>query len=216
MARLKGLFWPRSLQGQLLLAIALALLLAQGISAVLLYRAQAERREAALVHTAALRLFGAAREEGLIGGEFRHAGRRIDRAAERGLRVESSVQQPPLASDSRYDHAEEELREIIAGQGLQVGKVVIAARPISDDARLVQRMERRARMLGRDPERPHHLMVAAMELPEAGKWLIVRVPVPRGEPAMIGTLVAQTLLLYALMVLAIALIVRQITKPLQR
>lgn len=214
MARLKGLFWPRSLQGQLLLAIALALLLAQGISAALLYRAQAERREAALVHTAALRLFGAAREEGLIGGEFRHPGRRIDRAAERGLRVESSAQAPLLASDSRYDHAEEELREIIAGQGLQVGKVVIAARPLSDDARLVQRMERRARMLGRDPERPHHLMVAAIELPEAGKWLTVRVPVPRGEPAMIGTLIAQTLLLYALMVFAIALIVRQITKPL--
>ena len=69
-------------------------------------------------------------------------------------------------------------------------------------------------MLGRDPERPHHLMVAAIELPEAGKWLTVRVPVPRGEPAMIGTLIAQTLLLYALMVFAIALIVRQITKPL--
>jgi hypothetical protein len=50
MKRLLGGIWPKSLQGQLLLAVAMALLLAQGISAVLLYRAQVERREAALGH----------------------------------------------------------------------------------------------------------------------------------------------------------------------
>jgi hypothetical protein len=55
-------FWPKSLRGQILLAIALALLLAQLFSAVLLYRAQHERREAALVHTMAMRLFTANRE----------------------------------------------------------------------------------------------------------------------------------------------------------
>ncbi len=214
MGRVKGLFWPRSLQGQLLLAIALALLLAQGISAALLYRAQAERREAALVHTAALRLFGAAREEGLIEGRFRHDGRRIDAASEHRSRVQGSAQMPALAADPRYDHAGKELREVMQEQGLTVGKVIVAARPLSDDPRMIQRMERRARMLGRDPDRPHHLMVAAIELPEARRWLTVRIPVPQGEPAMIGTLIAQTLLLYALMVGAIALIVRRITKPL--
>ena len=53
--------WPKSLHGQMLLAIALALLLAQGFGAVLLYRAQHERREAALLHLTAMRLFTAAR-----------------------------------------------------------------------------------------------------------------------------------------------------------
>ena len=65
-------FWPKSLRGQMLLAIALALLLAQGFSAVLLYRAQHERREAALVHLTAMRLFTATREfppEVLPGGD---------------------------------------------------------------------------------------------------------------------------------------------------
>ncbi len=206
--------WPRSLQGQLLLAIALALLLAQGISAVLLYRAQAERREAALVHTAALRLFSAAREEGLVDGRFRHEGQRMPPGNERRLRVESGNQAPALVADARYENAGGELREIMQEQGLAVGKVIVATRPLSDDPRLLQRLERRARMLGRDPDRPHHLMVAAVELPGPGKWLTVRVPVPRGEPVMLITLIAQTLLLYALMVGAIALIVRQITKPL--
>lgn len=214
MGRLRRLFWPRSLQGQLLLAIALALLLAQGISAVLLYRAQSDRREAALVHTAALRLFGAAREEGLIEGRFRHDGQRVDPAVERPMRVESSAAMPAFVTDPRYRHASEELREIMEEQGLVVGQVIVAARPLADDPKVMQRMERRARKLGLDPDPPHHLMAAAIELPEAGKWLTVRIPVPQGEPAMLGTLIAQTLLLYALMVGAIALIVRRITKPL--
>lgn len=214
MARLRLRLWPRSLQGQLLLAIALALLLAQGISAALLYRAQAERREAALVHTAALRLFGAAREEGLVDGRFRHDGQRMIPGGERRLHVDSDTRAPAIAPDARYDHAGAELREIMQEQGLVIGKVVVATRPLGDDPKLLQRLERRARMLGRDPDRPHHLMVAAIELPQAGKWLTVRVPVPQGEPAMLGTLLAQTLLLYALMVGAIALIVRRITKPL--
>ena len=49
--------WPGSLQGQVLLALAAALLLAQVISGVLLYRVQAARREEGLVHSVAMRLF---------------------------------------------------------------------------------------------------------------------------------------------------------------
>ena len=215
MARIRGLFWPRSLQGQLLLAVALALLLAQGISAVLLYRAQAERREAALVHTAALRLFGAARDEGLIGGPFRHQGEGPRRPqGERQLRVDSSASAPVLGSGRRHPRAEDELREIIESQGLDIGQVMVIDRPLSDDPRLQTRLERRSRILGRDPNRPHHLMAVAIELPQARRWLTVRVPVPRGEPALVFTLLAQTLLLYGLMVGAIALIVGRITKPL--
>ena len=67
---------PRSLRGQLLLAVAAALLLAQGISAALLYRAQTERREAALVHGAAMRLFAANHDVAMLGphppGHLRH------------------------------------------------------------------------------------------------------------------------------------------------
>ncbi|HCF24206.1 sensor histidine kinase [Novosphingobium sp. UBA6272] len=215
MRRIRGLIWPRSLQGQLLLAIALALLLAQGISAVLLYRAQAERREAALIHTAALRLFGAARDEGLIGGPFRHQGEGPRRPqGERQLRVESSAAAPALGNGRRHPDAEEELREIVESQGLDLGQVVVIDRPLSDDPRLLSRLERRSRILGRDPGRPHHLMAVALELPQARRWLTVRVPVPRGEPALVFSLLAQTLLLYGLMVGAIALIVSRMTKPL--
>lgn len=223
MRPLRGYLWPRSLQGQLLLAIALALLLAQGISAALLYRAQAERREAALLHTAALRLFSAAREEGLAGPALREPGEDRARGQGRGrgrpdgdrqLRVEASDTRPDLGSGRRHDGAEAELREIIESQGFAIGQVIVTDRPLSDDPRMLRRLERRARVLGREPPRPHHLMAIAIEFPQARRWLAVRVPVSRGEPGLVLTLLGQTLLLYALMVGAIALIVGRITRPL--
>ncbi|MEY4722454.1 MAG: hypothetical protein RIQ46_2179, partial [Pseudomonadota bacterium] len=58
-------FWPHSLKGQLLLAVALALLLAQGFSAVLIYRAQMERREEGIVHAAAFRLLSGERGDAM-------------------------------------------------------------------------------------------------------------------------------------------------------
>ena len=68
--------WPRSLMGQMMLAVALALLLAQGIGAFLAYRAGAERREAALIHSAAFRLLTAAR------GQDQERNRADDRRAD--------------------------------------------------------------------------------------------------------------------------------------
>ena len=205
-------FWPRSLQGQLLLAIAFALLLAQGISAVLLYRAQADRREAALVHTAALRLFAAGREEGRFGGEIRHG----PEFGGRQLKVELLPASPLVAGDDRRSHAEDELREILEDQGAVLGQVVVVQRPTSEDPRLAGKLEHRSRMLGdHAPPPPDHVLLAAVELqPSGGGWLAVRIPVPGGERALLASLLGQTLLLYGLLVGAIALILGRITRPL--
>lgn len=216
-ARIRGLLWPRSLQGQLLLAVAMALLLAQTISAVLLYRAQNDRREAALIHTATIRLFAAVREEGVMELPERRLPERRDRGerAERQLKVEHSDTAPIAPGEARNPGAEAELREIMAGQGLQLGQVMVVQRPISDDPRLLKRLQRRAQVLGGQGRgSPPHLLVAAIELPQAKRWLTVRVPAPRPDPALLFTLIGQTLLLYALLFGAIALIVGRITRPL--
>jgi signal transduction histidine kinase len=216
-ARIRGLLWPRSLQGQLLLAVAMALLLAQTISAVLLYRAQNDRREAALIHTATIRLFAAVREEGVMELPERRPPERRDRGerAERQLKVEHSDTAPIAPGEARNPGAEAELREIMAGQGLQLGQVMVVQRPISDDPRLLKRLQRRAQVLGGQGRgSPPHLLVAAIELPQAKRWLTVRVPAPRPDPALLFTLIGQTLLLYALLFGAIALIVGRITRPL--
>ncbi|MFM2300360.1 MAG: hypothetical protein RLZZ84_96 [Pseudomonadota bacterium] len=205
--------WPRSLQGQLLAAIALALLLAQAISATLLYRAQADRREAALVHTAAIRLFAAGREAGLFGAGGHHMPDFI--AGGRQLKVSSQATSPLRSGDARSPHAEEELREILEDQGAELGQVIVVERPASEDPRRLGRFERRAHMLGNHgPPPPDHVMLAAVELRPAGGWMLVRIPVPAGERILIATLLGQTLLLYALLVGAIALIVGRITRPL--
>lgn len=209
MRRFGGIF-PRSLQGQLLLAVALALLLAQGISAALLWRAQAERREMALVHAAAIRLFAANREVELVGmhppGAVEAAGR---------LRIERSSATPLQPGDDRLGRAEQELQEILAAQGLTTTGVVVFHRSAAGDPAMAHRAARRAKVLGdRAPPPPHEMMVAAIE--QAGQgWTVVRMPVPHPERGLLLTLIGQTLLLYALLFGAIALILGRITRPLK-
>ncbi|MCC6924463.1 ATP-binding protein [Novosphingobium sp.] len=211
MTRWFGGIWPKSLQGQLLLAVALALLLAQGISAALLYSAQVERREAALVHAAAIRLF-AANREGRMAGQ--HPPGAVEAA--RQLKVEQIARSPLLPSDHRIDRAEQELQEILAGQGFSTGNVVVFHRPLGHDRHLANRIARRTVALGEHaPPPPREMMVAAVEMPAKAGWMVVRMPVPRPERGLLLTLVGQTLLLYALLFGAIALILGQITKPLK-
>ena len=54
--RARERLWPRSLRGQVLLAVMLALLVAQAVSAALLLRATENRRDAAVLNAAALQL----------------------------------------------------------------------------------------------------------------------------------------------------------------
>ncbi len=209
MARTLTLPWPRSLRGQLLLAIGLALLLAQGISAALLYRAQSDRREAALVHGAAMRLFAANHDEAMLGphpqGPFEAA---------RRLRVEHMNIAPAFTGDQRNPQAEAELKQILAGQGVAAAQVMVFRRPATDDPQFAHRAARRALIMGRHAGRPpREIMVAGVELPGSG-WMVVRMPVPPTERSLLATLIGQTLLLFALLFGAIALILGQMTKPL--
>jgi len=203
---------PRSLQGQLLLAIAMALLLAQGISAALLWRAQSERREAAMVHAAAIRLFAAGREEGLFGGRRFHPGDLPPEA--RRLRVERADASPLRDRETREAGAEHELREVFAEQGVELKEVVVVHRPIGENAHLIRREARIAARLGdHAPPRAHEQMIAAIHTSELG-WITVAMPMRGRDTGLLISLLGQTLLLYGLLVGAIALIVGRITRPL--
>ncbi|MBS0482572.1 MAG: two-component sensor histidine kinase [Proteobacteria bacterium] len=206
--------WPRRLQGQLLLAIALALLLAQTISGILLYTAQNDRREAGIVHTAALRLFAADREDGQFGGDDPppHMGFGGDRQ----LRVERTNISPVLPGERRQVRAERELRRVMADQDISLGDVVVVRRALKGDPRMVHRYVLRAQLRGNPhPDRPTQMMVAGVELSQGRGWLVVRVPIPPVERALSLSLIGQTLLLYALLVGVIALILGRLTRPLQ-
>lgn len=210
--------WPRSLQGQLLLAVAVALLLAQAIGAVLLYQARDARREAAVLHTAAFRLFAA---------QVPEQPRRIARArrGERGPDIEmlrqsrgflnETTQQSPLRDgEARLPEYEQDLRQLLAGQGLMLEDVVVVRRAALADALAVQRLDRRVQVQGVRQMQPRDLLVAGVKLRGSPNWTITRVLIPRPDTRPLFGLIAQTLLTYAALVAVIAFILRRITRPL--
>jgi signal transduction histidine kinase len=224
-----GRLRPRSLQGQLLFAVALALLLAQSVSAVLLWRAQSDRREAALVHAAAIRLVG---WRGHPQAKDQFGGPPPDRAqgrppfdpmhsggppevinAVRRARVEFTATSPIRPQETRVTGAEQELRRVLSDQ-LDLGEVMVVRRSLSDDPESLARIRQRAAILGsRALPLPRTLLVVAVQR-KSGGWMVARVPEPRADPHLLINLIGQTLLIYAVLVGVIALVLRQITRPL--
>jgi signal transduction histidine kinase len=206
-------FWPQSLMGQLLAAVAIALMFAQGFSSILLYRAQSERREAAVVHAAAFRLLSATRRENPAQNAHRMP-RLPEFDGPRSLRIDQSKTSPLAPGEKRDTDAETELRRILAEQDFAAGKIVVTHRQVTQDARARQRLER-LETRGHNRSGPYatKLLVAGVQRSD-GSWMVARVLVPPGERALVMTLIGQTLFIYLVIVGAMALILRRITRPL--
>ncbi len=205
--------WPRSLQGQLLLAVALALLLGQAINGVMLYRAQAERREAALMHTVAFRLYGALRDDDEVPPH------RFRRPPPEGLLrgmpgTREDVAPRVLPADERLAEQEEALRMILANQGVPLASVQVLKRQVSADPVAQRRLERRMRR-GEMHRLPESVIVAAIQREAGGPWAVARVLVPPPPARPLVGLLIQTLVIYALLVGAIAFILKRLTQPLK-
>lgn len=203
--------WPRSLRGQVLLAIALALFLAQGIGALLLYKAEHERIEGALVHNAAFRLVMAIRGE--VGPP---RGNRVLRMGApsgwRGGRVMVTTRPERIGDDQREPSEEAELRRILQEQEIPVVDTLVLHRPVETDRAARALLTRRdRRYLG---PLPKSVMLAAIRLQGNDNWLVARVFVPNTEQRMLRTLFGQTLFIYAALVGAMWLMLRRITRPL--
>jgi signal transduction histidine kinase len=228
--------WPRSLIGQMLLAVAGALLLAQAIGAVIAYRAFSERREAALLHNAAFRFLTTqdesderrdARADGPGDEGARPAGDRTNgprseaprgegRRGPRGFRLEHSAASPLRSGEVRDAAAETELRRILSEQDFTASEVIVLRREVARDAIAQRRIARQSKIFRpqHDDGPPKHVLIAAVQRPGGGEWLVARVFVPLGESAALIVQLGQTLLIYLVLVGAIALILRRITRPL--
>lgn len=198
--------WPRSLLGQLLLVIAAALLLAQTLNALLLYRAQAERREAALVHAAAFRILSVSRADS-PGYVPPRGGLRVSRA-------ELIPSSPLRAGEERMSDAEHELAEMLAEMDRPANDVVVTRRDMGADAIGRKMWQRRIARLGSHAGNGGEVVVAAADMPGHG-WIATRVAVPPGERMTVVTLIGQTLLIYAAIVGALAFALQRITRPLR-
>jgi signal transduction histidine kinase len=202
----KRSFWPRSLLGQMLLAVAVALLVAQSLSAVLVWRAQEQRREAALVGSLAFQLVAEPRFD------FRE-GRSNDRPWRR-WRIERTLQTPLKAGEKRDTAREEELRAMLTEQGTRVAELVVFERPVLKDAYVTQQLANRPRVAGRDDWIDGKMEVAGLRREGEQGWVIARVPERTREQGSFGLVIAQTLLLYLVLVGGLALLLRRITRPL--
>jgi len=209
------LLWPRSLRGQVLLAIALALFLAQGIGALLLYRAQHERLEGALIHAAAFRLGSALRAgpDSLPPPVQAGPAGRPGIPPPRNDRIERTLASPLRSGEVRRAEDETELREVLTEQELVPAQLVVFRRLVTSDAASTRRLIRR---LGRHPDEsaPSQVLIAAIRPQGSAEWLVARVFVPQAERMLLVTLLGQTLFIYAVLVGAMWLLLRRITRPL--
>jgi Signal transduction histidine kinase len=209
---------PRSLQGQMLLAIALALLVAQGLSAGLIWREQNERRVQLTVNEAAFRLLGPSQRESHGPDGPRRGPSPPDEMwrLPRPLRVQVDARSPEQPGDNRRSDVAYALHEVLESQGVLHRAVLVVQRdPLADAvvAPWFVKVRRRLESFGDHAPRAH-LIIASVQQPD-GTWLTARMLAPANERQVILSLLMQTVLLYLLLVGAVALILRRIARPLK-
>jgi signal transduction histidine kinase len=197
---------PKSLLGQVLLAVALALLVAQGISAVLLYRASEQRREMGYANFLAFQLVAQPQID--IRQNTRNGGQQS-----RQLRVEHTPNYPLRPGETIDTHRVALLRSVLTEQGVVPTKLVVAQRKVADDPYVSERMRQRPD-LQQQPDWSQDEVVAGLMRPGEKEWTVARFPLNGSEPRSVRNLIAQTALLFLVLVGLLALLLRRITHPL--
>lgn len=205
-------FLPKSLLGQMLLSVALALLVAQAISGVLLLRAQQARNEFGAASGLAFQLVAEPR----IDVRAEEDGERPRRRARRPrvLRMEYSDHSPLQAGESSEPRREKLLRSLLEEQGVDIAELVVFERPVAKDAFVQERLRARSRWRGDDDWQRGSLIVAGLRRTGENHWVIARVPLPVPEEGALRGVIVQTLILYLVLVGGMALLLRRITRPL--
>jgi signal transduction histidine kinase len=219
MARWGQLFWPKSLYAQILLAAALALLVAQTFSAVMLIRAERNRA------------FGEAASM-LIGRANNHAERQIEKGElattlnKQGKRKHIPVialvtTDTPLQIDGFTLRSDETGRanEFLAQNESGLSNAQFSTGPFNRlpetlSIGLFQRSAvRRMHMHGRS--KPDEAVLLSVQGSD-GKWLNAATYVrPRDSGSLFGLLM-QTLTLYIAVLIPLAFIARRIARPLKK
>ncbi|WAT16974.1 ATP-binding protein [Aurantiacibacter sp. MUD11] len=203
---------PRSLLGQMLLSVALALLVAQTISAVLLYRAQQARNEFGAANALAFQLVAEPRIDIRVDAD--PSGDNPMRRRPRVLRMQYSETSPLLPGESSDDRRENLLRELLGNQGVDIADLVVTSRPVMDDPFVQRGLRNGTRWRGDEAWQRGELLVAGLRRTGEERWLIARIPMPVPEEGSLRGVILQTVILYLVLVGGLALLLRRITRPL--
>jgi len=219
--------YPQSLLGQVMTVLAFGLLIAQAISAFLLFQASEQRREAGMISSVAFRLIAdgnrpraeerrRARLEVLEEGGFERQRRpRPDRALRRRPRLglERTVETPIKANEARLDKFETGLREVLDQQGIEAGQILVTRRIANTDPFVRKVVERRPELRTSDWQ-TRGILVASVERSDRSGWITARLPEPRRPNGGPATLIFQTLVIFGVLFLLLFLVLRRITRPL--
>lgn len=198
--------WPTSLPGQIALLVAMALFVAQALNFTLLLRERRAFRFAEFTLPAVTRLVDAAERTTVARPAPRRAagGDRL-----RGVRLVTGPA-PALRGEPEAD-VEQAIRKGFADAGIRIGRVAALIRPVDPS-------EFRARgIAGRRAERWRRMgavLDVRVELPGRG-WLVSHTPWPLAERGLLWQLLAQTFILYVIVLLPVLWIGRRIAKPLR-
>ncbi len=226
MSRVGRYLWPKSLYGQILLVAALALFVAQAFSAAMLFsgtRGRSVTETSTMIVTRVANHIEREEATGIAIGS-NDAWRKPDRDSRqrrRGPPVSIIIGKAPLeiAQFEPQDDITGRARDFLA-QGdielrdvhLSVGSIMLLPTELRDPQ---MRRWNAARLRKPNQPIPRHAVLFSAQLPD-GRWINATGLVRPTDTASIIALLIQTLLLYAAVMIPLALVARRIAKPLAR
>lgn len=222
-------FFPRSLLGQVILAVALTLFVMQGINGILAWRIEKDRQDTAVVNTLGFRFVAASRIADMSESERtvvidprgtarprrdgRFAGEGRARRAFANAAFERSDTFPSLASDKRMADLEARLADTLRSNGRSFSDIRLVERALADDPVAVRFFQRRAMRRAMPEGVPQTIAVAGIETP--GGWEIVRAAKPPSRP-FTGPLIYLVRAAGLTLILSLVLwfVLQRITRPL--
>lgn len=201
--------FPKSLTGQIALLVAAALFVAQAINFALLLNERRTARLGQVIGPTVARLVDA--NERLFANGLSQPRANSSGRSDFRQRVHLEAAPPSGVENSRRGDLEEKLRRGLKEAGVELGEIIAVVRPIDPNDPAYKdmprdRVERFSRM--------GSLLIVAAEVPNKG-WLTIRSGWPRSERAVIWQLIAQTLILYVVVLVPVLLAGRRIARPLR-
>lgn len=195
-------FWPKSLFGQLMLLVALALFVAQAINFVMLVRAGERLRFAETSGPVIARIVTAAER---VDAGLPVRGQRFRRRGMMSIDTQSAVR---TESRLRVKPYEERLTRGLGTAGFSARAIEIG-RVDRGSMRLPKRFGRRI-----DRPRPPDILRVSVQL-ENGQWLNSWMRVRPSEIDALISIIAQTVILYGVLLFVLFLFARRVSRPLR-
>lgn len=200
---------PRSLTGQIALLVALALFVAQAINFALLLRERRSAQFTQITAPAITRVIDGA--ERLRAGRFRDPVESADGHERLRGRLRLEPDNPIEPGLQRRPDLEAGIAQAMREANLAVGRVVTGVKPISPTDPRFSRMSapkaERMKRLGAE-------VTIAVEIPGRG-WLVMTSGWPHGDADLIWRLIAQTLILYAAILVPVLWVGHRVARPLR-